>query len=204
MPRNFDWLPSLQEGAHHGPRFWLQIIGGVLALLNGIALFFYLAPPGGSRRELAEQQLAVKSQVIATRAKARRLRTRAAQVQVSSAESSSFESKYFLPKRTAYETVIAQIQNMAKASGLEERDSVYAEEPIEGASDLSLLNITASYEGSYESLMRFLYQVDRCPMLLMLENLQAAPQQKGGQINTSIRFQAILEDQTSAAVGGEQ
>ncbi len=97
---------------------------------------------------------------------------------MSNAQSSDFESKYFLPKRTVYETVIAGIQNMAKASGLQERDSVYMEEPIEGASDLSLLNITASYEGSYDNLMRFLHEVDRCPMLLMLENLQAAPQQK--------------------------
>ena len=203
MRRNFDWLSAANDGGRRGLRFWLQITGGVLALLNGVALFFYLVPPGGSRKELAQQQLSVRTQVAATRASTQYLRSTAAKVQVSGAQSSGFESKYFLPKRTAYETVIAEIQAMAKASSLQERDSVFTEEPVEGTSDLSLLTITASYEGSYENLMRFLFEVDRCPMLLMLENLQAAPQQKGGQINTSIRFQAILQDEASGSVGGE-
>jgi Tfp pilus assembly protein PilO len=214
MPRNFEaagnasairsWLPSVTQGGRRNRRFWLQLTGGILALLNGVALFFYLVPPGGSRRDLAQEQMAVRAQLANTRTRTRRLRTRAAEVQVSSAQSSGFEAKYFLPKRTAYETVIAEIQRMAKASGLQERDSIYMEEPIEGVSDLSLLNITASYEGTYQNLMEFLHQVDRCPMLLMMENLQAAPQQKGGQINTSIRFQAIIQEEAGAALGGGQ
>ena len=81
---------------------------------------------------------------------------------------------------------------MAKASGMAERDAVYAKEPIEGTDDLWLLTSTANFEGNYESLMKFLAEVDHSPMLLMLENLQAAPQQKGGQISASIRFQSIM------------
>ena len=204
MPRSFNLLPSASEGGHRTPRFWLQLTGGLLALLNGIALFFYLVPPGGSRNDLVEEQLAVRKQLAATRARKQRLRTVAAKVQVSSAQSSGFESKYFLPKRAAYQTVLGEIQDMAKISGLQERDSLYMEEPIEGASDLSVLNITAGYEGSYQSLMRFLFEIDHCPMLLMLENLQAAPQQKGGQINASVRFQAIIQDDATAAPGGDR
>lgn len=199
-----SWLPSAGEGVRRTPRFWLQLIGAMLALLNGVALFLYLVPPGGSRKELAEEQLAVRKQLASARARTQRLRTVAAKVQVSSAQSSGFEAKYFLPKRAAYQTVLGEIQDMAKISGLQERDSIYMEEPIEGASDVSLLNITASYEGSYQSLMRFLFEIDHCPMLLMLENLQAAPQQKGGQINTSIRFQAIIQEDANAAPGGER
>lgn len=203
MPRSFDWFPS--GGSRGGPRFWLQVIGGVLALLNGVALFFYLAPPGGSRKELTEESVQIRNQIIATRAQSARVRTAAQKVELGNTESSDFESKYFLPKRTAYASLIAELQRMAKASGLQERDAVYTEEPIEGTADLSILNSTANYEGPYTSLMQFLYQVDQSPMLLILENLQAAPQQKSGVIATSIHFQTIVEEPTElAAAGGQQ
>ena len=204
MPRNFDWLIAT-SGSKRGPRFWLQVTGATLALLNGAALFFYLDPPGGSRNQLAEEGMQVRNQIIATRVKAMKMKTASAKVQLSNTESSDFASKYFLPKRLAYAAVIAEIQRMAKASGLQERDAVFTEEPIEGTADLSILNSTANYEGSYANLMQFVYQVDQSPMLLMLENLQAAPQQKGGQIATSIHFQTIVQEEpvTMASVGGQ-
>ncbi len=66
-----------------------------------------------------------------------------------------------------------------------------------------MLNITANYQGSYDNLMHFLHEADRSPMLLILDNVQAAPQQKGGQINTSIRFQAVIRENPSGTVGGQ-
>jgi Tfp pilus assembly protein PilO len=194
MPRNFEWLATLLDGTQRGPRFWLQLAGIVLALFNGIALYLYMDPPGGSREELTAEGRQVRNQIAVTRGVATRLRNVAEKVQLGSAESADFETKYFLPKRAAYEAVIAEIQRLAQGSGLRERDAVYAEEPIEGTADLTLLTSTANYEGSYDNLMRFLYEVDESPMLLMLDNLQAAPQQKGGQINTSIRFQTIVQE----------
>ncbi len=200
MPRNFDWFLASPYGTR-GARFWLQLTGAGLALLNGVALFFYLAPPGGSRRQLAEESLQIRNQIAATRGKALKLRSVAAKVQLGSTESLDFESKYFLRKRVAYADVIAEIQRMAETSGLQERDAVFTEDPIEGSSDLSILNSTANYEGTYASLIRFLNEVDHSPMLMILENLQAAPQQKSGQIATSIRFQAIVRDDVGAPGG---
>jgi Tfp pilus assembly protein PilO len=143
----------------------------------------------------------VRNEIAATRSVAVRLRTVAEKVQLGGTESSDFERKYFLPKRVAYEAVIGEIQRMAQASGLRERDAVFAEEPIEGTADLTLLTNTANYEGSYDNLMRFLYEVDKSPMLLMLDNLQAAPQQKGGQISTSIRLQTIVQEGPGVETG---
>jgi len=201
MPRNFEWLSALLTGAQRGSRFWLQLAGIVLALFNGIALYFYLDPPGGSRAELAAEGQQVRSEIGVTRSVAVRLRNVAEKVQLGSSESLDFETKYFLPERVAYEALIAEIQRMAQGSGLRERDAVYAKEPIEGTADLTLLTSTANYEGSYDNLMRFLYEVDESPMLLMLDNLQAAPQQRGGQINTSIRFQTIVQELPGGGAG---
>lgn len=201
MPRNFEWLSALLGGNQRGPRFWLQITGLALALFNGIALYFYLDPPGGSRADLAAEGQQVRNEIAITRSGAVRLRNVADKVQLGSTESADFETKYFLPKRVAYEAVIAEIQRMAAASGLRERDAVFAEEPIEGTADLTLLTNTANYEGTYDNLMRFLFEVDKSPMLLMLDNLQAAPQQKGGQISTSIRFQTIVQESPGLDIG---
>ncbi len=203
MPRNFDWLPSARNGLHRGPRLWLEIVGGTLALLNAIALFLYLAPPGGTRKELEQERLGVRNQIAALRAQTLRVKTAAAKVEIGNAQSADFELNYFLPKRMAYEAVIAELQRMAAASNLQERDAAFTEEAIEGTSDLAVLNIAAHYDGPYENLMRFLYEVDQSPMLLMLEQLQASPQQQTGRINAAIRFQAIIQDDTGGAIGGQ-
>lgn len=198
MPRTSDRAVK-SDAERRGPRFWLRIVGGVLLAANCVALFFYLAPPGGTRRELANESLSVRNQVLMARAQTAKLRNVAAEVTVGNTESGEFELKYFLPKRVAYASVITEIQRMAKAAGFQERDAVYTEEPIEGTPDLDILNCTANYEGTYEALQRFLYEVDHSQMLLMLENLQAAPQQKGGQINTSIRFEAVMQEEPPPA-----
>lgn len=205
MRKNFDWLPGRANGSHRGIRFWLQASGVLLALLNSAALVLYLDPPGGSRESLMEQSRQVRNEIAAARSRSLRLKTIAGKVETGSSQSADFESRFFLPKRVVYEDVIAEIQRMCDASGLKARDSVFTEEPIEGTADLSLLNVTGNYEGSYENLMRFLHEVDRSPMLLMLDTLQAAPQQHPGVLTTSIRFQAVLREPPAAAspAGGQ-
>ena len=198
MTRNFKLaLPAVR-----GARFWLLAFCSTLALCNAIVLFLYLVPPGGTRGELAAERDRLSGEIAAAQARALHLKTIAAKAETGGQQSVDFEAQYFLPRRQAYATVMGEIQRLAHASGLRERDAVYSEEPIEGTDDLSLLNHTANYEGSYENLLRFLQEVNQSPMLLMLDSLQAAPQQqKGRQINTSIRFQAIIRDDGSQKIG---
>ena len=40
-----------------------------------------------------------------------------------------------------------------------------------------MMSITANYEGTYANLMRFVHELDRSPRLLIIEALNAAPQQ---------------------------
>jgi hypothetical protein len=190
-----------RQGGGRSTSFWLGATAVVLLILNAIALFFYLDPPGGSKRELVEEESQIQREIVAARARAARLRLLSQKVQLGSSESSDFESRYFLPKRLAYEDVIAEIQRMSKVSGLQEREAAFTEEPIEGAPDLELLNVTAAFQGTYENLMRFFYEADRSPILLMIDAVQAAPQQRSMQINTTIRFQAILHDNNGLAGG---
>lgn len=205
MPRNFEWLRPNGDMQRQGARYWLQVTCAALALLNGIALFLYLDPPGGTRRELIQESSQVRNEIAATRTSAVRLKTVAAKVQLGNSQSSAFESIYFLPRRAAYQRVIGELQRMAQASGLQEGDRVYSEEPIEGTANLTLLNIAANnYQGTYDNLMHFLYEVDKSPMLLMLDTLLASPQQTGGRINASLRFQAIIQEDATVGLGNQQ
>ncbi len=202
MRRSFS-LPLNGGLARRGPRLWLQVAGVVLTILNIALLFLLVDPPGGSRGDLTEQSQALSREMIQARSRSARVRNVAGKVQIGSTQSDNFEAKYFLPKRTAYEAVMAEIQRMAQASGIQERDAVFSEEPIEGSADLSVLNLTANYEGTYQNLMHFLYEGDKSPMLLMLDTLTASPQQHGNQINASIRFQTIIKDEPAALAGGQ-
>jgi Tfp pilus assembly protein PilO len=204
MRRNFREFFAARSGAAPSEiRRWLQIAAAVLVVLNAVAFYLYIAPPGGTKAELTGQSEHLKNEIASEKVRATRLKTVSAKVQLGGNESAQFEGAYVLAKRTAYAAVIAEIQRMAKVSGLQERDAVYNEEPIEGSADLNLLNSTANYEGTYENLKKFLYEVDHSPMLIMLENITAAPQQKGNQINTSIRFQAVIRDDGTPATRGQ-
>ncbi|MGH9583682.1 MAG: hypothetical protein ACRD4O_12165 [Bryobacteraceae bacterium] len=201
MPRSFEWIASNWSGARRGARFWLQTAAVVLVLLNAAALFLYIDPPGGSRQQLLAEQQEVREQTIAARSKTLRLKGVSEKMQLGSTESSHFESKYFLTKRSAYQDVIAEIQRMGSASGLEEREAAFTEEPIDGAPNLSLLNMVAAFQGTYGNLMHFFLEADHSPMLLMIDAVQAAPREHSAQINTTIRFQAILRGDRGATAG---
>lgn len=175
----------------------LRITLLVLLVLNLAALYLYLDPPGGSQQELAQEDAQIRNQIEAVNSQDARLRMMASRVESGSNQITDFEKQYFLPNRLAYSDVIEEVQRMAKASGLQERDAGFSEEPIEGTDDLSLLNIKTNFEGSYPSLIRFLYETDHSPMLLMLDSLTAAPEQKNGQISADIRFQVVIQDSGS-------
>jgi hypothetical protein len=172
----------------------LRLTAAVLALFNAVALYFYLSPPGGTRRDLELESAQVRTEIRAAQAQAHKSQSLAAHVQTASEQAATFADKYFLPKRAASVVLYEEIQRMAKASGIKERDAAWAEEPIEGTSDLTLLNITANYEGTNANLTKFLYEADRSPMLLILDSLQASPQQRNNEIDATIRFQAIVRE----------
>ena len=204
MRKSFK-LPAV-TGIRHlsGAGAWLRIAAAILAAANVIALLLFISPPGGSQTELSDQRIQLQRQVATTRANSGRLRSVASKVQLGSTESSDFEAKYFLPRRMAYKSLLAELQRMESASGLQERDRAYSEEPIEGTADLTLVNVTANYQGAYSTLMKFLSEVDKSPMLLMLDTLQATPQQGSGLLNSALRLQVIIREDGTLMAGGQQ
>jgi len=190
----------MPDSAGRGPRFWLQTTAITLGVLNALALYLYLAPPGGTRAQLSAESQRLSSSIIATKAQTARLKKISANVQLGGAQARDFEARYILPKRTAYEEILGEIQRMAKEADITPRDASSVEEVIEGTEDLSVLTDQMNFEGSYENLMDFLYEVDHSPKMLILDTLTATPQ-KDGSITAQMRFQAIIREASVPMAG---
>lgn len=199
MPRSFN-APIFPERSGRAVSTWILAVCIILAVANLVALYLFFFPPGGSRVELSQESEQLRAQIRAARTTTVRLRNVSGKVQIGSGQAGSFESQYFLPERQAYDRVIAELQRMSQAAGVQEREAVFSKEPIEGSDDLSLLNMAARFEGPYASFIKFLGEVDHSPMLLMLDTVQATPQSKNGQIDAEMRFQAIIQEPS----GGQQ
>ena len=154
----------------------LRVILGVLLGLNLIAAGFVLFPPGGSAEQMEEQLASCNRRSPAGSKAIEVTRQHVAAVEKGRSQGDQFLGTYFLSRRTAYSTLLGQLGDAAQQSQIKPREISYATEPIEGSDTLSMMTITASYEGTYQNLMSFVHQVDQSPGLMIIESLNAAPQ----------------------------
>ena len=159
-----------------------------------------LDPPGRNAWDDLQQQIVqMRRQIVAGRAQTAKMQLLASKVQSGSTQSGSFENEIlFRPSAPLMSPSSKKFSGWPTRPGFRNATLPGRKNRISGTADLTLLNNQANYEGSYTNLMKFLYQADHSPMLLMLDRLQAAPQQKNNQINTQIRFQAIVRELPAA------
>jgi Tfp pilus assembly protein PilO len=171
MPRNFDFRASMKDR-----RVVVRAGLGVLLAANLAAAFFVFHPLGGSAEDLA-QQMETKQRDLAQQLK-RLERTRNVEQKVKQAkvEGDKFLQEYILSRRKAYSTLLAEANKLAVESGLKPKESAYAPpDPVEGSETIEQLSISANYEGTYQSLTKFVNLLDKSPRLI-IESMQATPQ----------------------------
>jgi Tfp pilus assembly protein PilO len=190
MPRSFN-------GAA-GVTVWWRVALGVLLLATIGAAWIVMYPPGGSADELQKQLAALESQAAARRALLASTRQHVAAVEQGRTEGDKFLNEYFLARRTAYSTLLSELIDAADRAKIKPKEHAYATEPIEGSDSLSMMSISANYEGTYANLMRFVHEIDRSPRLLIIEALNAAPEQSGGTLNISMKIDTFVRDDGSA------
>jgi len=190
MPRSFN-------GAA-GVTVWWRVALGVLLLATIGAAWIVMYPPGGSADELQKQLAALESQAAARRALLASTRQHVAAVEQGRTEGDKFLNEYFLARRTAYSTLLSELVDAADRAKIKPKEHAYATEPIEGSDSLSMMSISANYEGTYANLMRFVHEIDRSPRLLIIEALNAAPEQSGGTLNISMKIDTFVRDDGSA------
>jgi hypothetical protein len=117
---------------------------------------------------------------------------------VAKSEGDRFLDNYFLARRTTYSTVEAELDGSASASGITLRDHAYNAEPIEGSDDLSMLTITANFEGTYDQLIHLVNRIDRSALLMIVDSLQATPQQGSQKLLVNMKLNAFVREGDSA------
>jgi Tfp pilus assembly protein PilO len=193
MPKNSS-SPSRGGGpAAGGPR----IVLGVLVAANLIAAGFVMYPPGGSAGDLERQLADLQSRAVSNRALLDSTRQHVAAVEKGRAEGDRFLDGYFLARRTAYSTLLTELVDAADRSKIKPREHAYSTEPIEGSEALSMMTISANYEGTYANLMHFVHEIDQSPRMLIIEGLTAAPLQTGGTLSVSMKLDAFVREDGS-------
>jgi Tfp pilus assembly protein PilO len=191
MPRNF----SLKIGGPSNPRSAIRLVLGLLAAANVVAAYFVLRPLGGSPQELRQQVSEMRMQIRQQQNTLERTRVMAGKIEVGRGEGDKFMTRFFLPRRTAYSTVMAELTDLASKAKIAPKESANAIEPIDGSDFLEMMQITANFEAKYEELVRFVNMLDKSDRLLVMESLNATPQQGGGKLNVMIKLDTfVVED----------
>ncbi len=198
MPRSFNIPAWLDPRA---PLGWLRLLVAVLALANLAAAYLLVRPVGGAPEELREQVSNLRSSLRLQLGGITRTTALLNKVKTGRTEGEQFLGQYFLARRTAYSTILAELVADAKDSGIQARESTFTIEPVEGSDTLQFMKVTANYAGSYANLIQFVNKVDHSDRLLIIEGLQATPQQQAQLLNITVKLDAFVQD-TGGAGGG--
>jgi Tfp pilus assembly protein PilO len=188
MPKSFDLRAGMKDR-----RVVVRAVLGALLAANVAAAVFVYHPLGGSAEDLA-QQMESKQRDLAQRLKHLE-RTRNVELKVKQAkvEGDKFLEEYILSRRKAYSTLLAEANRLAVESGLKPKESAYAPpDPVEGSDTIEQLSISANYEGSYQSLTKFVNLLDKSPRLI-IESMQATPQANGA-LSVGIKLDTFIQE----------
>src|SRR5580704_4898046 len=97
----------------NNPRSLIKLGLGILAAANLVALYFVIRPIGGSAQELAQQALDMHAAIRQQQGVLDRTRLLAGKIESGRGEGDKFMVGYFLPRRTAYSTIIAELNDLA-------------------------------------------------------------------------------------------
>jgi hypothetical protein len=198
MLRSSDVRGRFSAWPASNPRTLIRVGLGVLAAANLVALYFVIRPIGGSAQELAQQSLDMRSAIRQQQGVLERTRLLAGKIQSGRGEGDQFMGHYFLPRRSAYSTIIAELNDLAGQSKITPRDSALALEAVDGSDTLDMMQISANFEGLYPDVIRFINLIDKSDRLLIVESLNATPQQSGGRLNVMLKLDTFVREDGSA------
>jgi Tfp pilus assembly protein PilO len=197
MTRSFDLRQSLTQfvaSARRDPRTPIRAGLGALLVANLVATWFVFFPLGGSLEDLNNRAIALDQQIQAKKRSIQKLKVVLEKTGKARESADKFETAYFLGRKSAYSTLISELGHAAKTAGVKEKEKSYSVEPIEGSGNLALLTINANYEGSYADLVQFVNQIDRSDRLMIIDALQAQPQQGASGLSIVLKLNAILRE----------
>jgi len=188
MPRNFD-LRALFKDRRTPVRAGL----GVLLAANLAAAVFAFHPFGGSPEDLAREMQSKQRDLAQQLQHLERTRALMGKVQEAKIEGDRFLDDCTMNRRTAFSTVLRDVDKMAVDSGMRPKDSAYSLDPVDGSDTIQRLTISQNFEGSYESLTKLINMLDKSPRFLIIESLQAQPQ-ANGSLSLTLKLDTFVRE----------
>jgi Tfp pilus assembly protein PilO len=176
------------------PRTLIRLGLGVLAAANLVAGYFVFRPMGGSAQDLSEQATEMRAQIQQQQTTLNRSRALVEKVQSGRSEGDQFMGHYFLSRRPAFSTIMAELNDSASQSKIAPKESAFSIEPVDGSDTLEMMQISANYEGTYPDLIHFVNMLDKSDRLLVIESLNATPQQTGGKLNIMLKLDTFVKE----------
>lgn len=182
-----------------GTRRKIQLGLAGLALFDLLFYLFAIGPLGDSDRQKRVQLATLQKQVRDRTAQVDRLAAVVQKVETARAGGDELLETITLSRRTAFSEIVSELDQAAKAAGVDLRDRGINADPIDGSDTLSMLTITQNLEGNYENLVKFLNQLDRSERFVIVESLGAAPQQSsvkdaGGKLSVTLKLDAFVKE----------
>lgn len=200
MPRSFNFSLGLKGASLKDPRVLARLALGVLLAANLAAAIVAFKPFGGSAEDLMRQEQALRSQLQELQLKQVRTKALADKVQLARKEGDQFLAGYVLDRRSTMSSIEEELNRTAKESGIKRGQTAIVLEPIEGSDTLSMMTITAGFEGSYAALTKLVNLLDKSPRFLIIENMVAAPQVGGQNLNVSLKLDAFVRETAGSAL----
>jgi type IV pilus assembly protein PilO len=185
---------SLPSGLTREPRLIARTVLGILLFANLVAAFIVFRPFGGSAEDVEAQLTSLRNQVQQRQIALQRTRLLVAKMDHARMAGSEFVNTYFANRHTLSSNIEGELNGLAKESGIVSKGSAFVFEPVEGSDSISMMTINANYEGLYNDLLQLINRLDRSNRFLIIESLQAAPQQGSPKLNIAIKMITFVKE----------
>lgn len=168
---------------------------GILILANVIAVGAVIKPWGGSPEELDRQLAQLRSEAQQREVSLERVRKIVATVEKTRAGANGFLDQHFLPRRSAYSTILDALSTMAQEAHVRVKEHSFISEPVEGSGTMEMMVITGNYEGNYANLLEFVHKVDHSSHFITIDTLQATPVQGQPLLNVNMKLNVFVREE---------
>lgn len=180
------------------PRVVVRVVLGVLLLANLIAAAFAFHLFGMSAEEMARQLEQARAELKIQQNRLNQSKTLSAKVEKARLEGGSFVNSYMTSRRKTFSLILSELDKTAEQAGIKPKEKSIQLEPVEGSDTVSMMTISANFEGSYASLLKLVNLLDKSPRFLIIENLQAAPT-PSGILNVNIKLDTFVREDAGSA-----
>ena len=172
----------------------------VLALLGALAVFdlafwlFAVLPLAGQEQRQLQRIADLTRQIAQKTSDLERLRTVRDRIGVARAPGDELVANITFDRRTTLSQLLAEMDAAAVESGIEIRERLYDQQPIEGAGRYGMLTITSNYRGHYDNLVKFLNRLDRSERFLIIESLGATPRAESNDLQFTLKIDTLVRE----------